>query len=200
MSRMPPLTANQMAVVTHGSPIPLLDDIPYPSIVMAEYDTMSYESRRMLPPGTPPSIAGYCEIFLVRDSGKWFAYHEDSGGSSRSVGYDTEIEALHYLHAQLSQAHAYWRLRVRHAETDLDDAGRQIIRCNGTHYTVGTEPAQGRSRDGLGFGGHRWHFRMSDGREIITHNLWHQGSIPIEYRDQLPDNATLVPNPLRGAL
>ena len=34
--------------------------------------------------------------------------------------------------------------------------------------------------------------RFTDGREVITHNLWHQGTIPKHFRARLPDNAVFV--------
>lgn len=48
-------------------------------------------------------------------------------------------------------------------------------------------------RDFLGFGGHVWKIKHSDGRTWETNNLWHDGTIPHEYRTQLPDNAEFLP-------
>jgi len=40
-----------------------------------------------------------------------------------------------------------------------------------------------------GFGGRRWFIRFHSGRVAVTDSLWHQGLIPDEWRDRLPDNA-----------
>lgn len=44
----------------------------------------------------------------------------------------------------------------------------------------------------LGHSGRRFNIRYFDGREITTNNLWYQGTIPDEYRDELKDNAEFV--------
>lgn len=41
----------------------------------------------------------------------------------------------------------------------------------------------------LGHSGRRFWIRFLDGRTITTNNLWYNGKIPDEFRDQLPDNA-----------
>lgn len=44
----------------------------------------------------------------------------------------------------------------------------------------------------IGFGGREWLIAMSDGRIISTNNLWHNGTVPEEYREQHPDNAKFI--------
>lgn len=44
----------------------------------------------------------------------------------------------------------------------------------------------------LGFGGREFRIKFNDGREVVTHNLWHQGNIPERFRDKLPDNAQFI--------
>jgi hypothetical protein len=69
------------------------------------------------------------------------------------------------------------------------EGDENIVRVEGTHYHIGDE----NSRSGFrGFGGSRFHIRFDDGREVISTNLWHQGTIPDHYRARLPDNATFV--------
>jgi len=63
---------------------------------------------------------------------------------------------------------------------------------NGEHYVIGQEPnAEARRHDGfmLGFGGREHVIRFHDGRRVVTHNLWFQGTIPELWRAELPDNA-----------
>ncbi|KPM55780.1 hypothetical protein ACG83_10935 [Frankia sp. R43] len=83
----------------------------------------------------------------------------------------------------------FWDEKIAwHANGDRTDKGQQVIRSGGEHYVVGPEG------DPLpGFGGHPFAFRLDEGGELFhTANLWHQGAIPDEYADQLPDNAERV--------
>lgn len=195
----PVLSDWQMAVVEHGNPPTDLPVGDLSRVVVGERDTDVRYGERLLPADAEPSIFGYCEVYLRHDVALWFAYHESDGGSSRSCGLPTKQDALAHLTATLARSHAYWQGLVRHvARGDRDEHGRQVVRCEGTHYIVGAEPAKGASRDGLGFGGHRWHFRLRSGEEIVSHNLWRQGRIPAEYRDLLPDNAEMIPQPVRS--
>lgn len=44
-----------------------------------------------------------------------------------------------------------------------------------------------------GFGGRKFLIKINDTQEVIeTHNLWHQGDVPIHFLDRLPDTATFV--------
>ena len=78
---------------------------------------------------------------------------------------------------------------------DAGDPDRVVI-VDGRHYRIGEEPTPGYSGT-LGFGGRKWRIRFKDGREVTTHNLWHQGGIPESFRTRLPDNAEFVPEPER---
>lgn len=42
-----------------------------------------------------------------------------------------------------------------------------------------------------GFGG-RWFKILMNGKIIITNNLYHNGTVPDEYKEQLPDNAKFL--------
>lgn len=44
-----------------------------------------------------------------------------------------------------------------------------------------------------GFAGRRFKIRFLDtGEEVVTTNLWHNGEVPEEFRDRLPDTAEFV--------
>lgn len=69
------------------------------------------------------------------------------------------------------------------------------VRVKGNHYQFGTPILADRTtyRGMLGFNGHIWKVKFFDDRpQIITNNLWHQGKIPDEFKDKLPDNAEFV--------
>ena len=76
----------------------------------------------------------------------------------------------------------YWKPLVE----NRNDPDHVVV--NGTHYTGGPEqPATPRHR--RGFGGDRYNIKFHDGREVTSTNLWCQGTIPAQFREQLPDNA-----------
>lgn len=68
--------------------------------------------------------------------------------------------------------------------------GQNVAIINGGHYTIGPEPNGFRLRDFLGMAGREFHIEFADGRRIVTHNLWYQGSVPERFRDRYQDNAT----------
>ena len=76
-----------------------------------------------------------------------------------------------------------------HEKIGIADEPR-IVRINGNHYAIGDERKGGGKFSG--FGGLEFSIRFNDGREITTHNLWGQGSIPRRFRERLPDNATWI--------
>ncbi|GAB3823880.1 hypothetical protein GCM10027610_001380 [Dactylosporangium cerinum] len=64
---------------------------------------------------------------------------------------------------------------------------------NGEHYRIGEEPtadALNNNPSQFGSYGRRYVIRFLDGREVVTHNLWHQGAIPDALRR--PDSAAFV--------
>jgi hypothetical protein len=67
------------------------------------------------------------------------------------------------------------------------DNARSII-ADGNAYMLGTATAPGRWN---GYGGSWFTVRFQDGRVVETCDLWDQGIIPSEFREQLSDNATL---------
>ncbi|MEA4956931.1 hypothetical protein SDC9_07477 [bioreactor metagenome] len=61
------------------------------------------------------------------------------------------------------------------------------VRVDGTHFWIGDEDSKSGFR---GHGGAKFIIVFSDGREVITTNLWCQGDIPLNYRKKvLHDNA-----------
>lgn len=72
----------------------------------------------------------------------------------------------------------------------LNNNYRIII--NGNCYVDSGDKPQCDYKSWLGFDGQRFYIRFFDGREITTNNLWHNGIIPQEYREQLPDNAEFI--------
>lgn len=77
---------------------------------------------------------------------------------------------------------AFWSLYV-----DKKDDER-IARIDGNHYYIENNSSNGF----VGFGGRDFKIKFNDGREIITNNLWHQGTIPDIWKDKLPDNAIFI--------
>lgn len=202
-ANLPPLSGMQDAAVHHGEPRPAprwtLADL---GIVYSERD----DHPRTYPPrDETPSILGYSEVYLHRPTGKWFAYHSEQGGSREScVASREEGEAM--ILAEVEEAARFWDEKVAWRDAgDLRPATRRgrdpepVVRVGGVHYVIGPEPARDRNgrfdRIGLGYGGSEFRFRMlADGREIISHNMWYQGPIPVEYLDRLPDNAEKLPS------
>ena len=63
-------------------------------------------------------------------------------------------------------------------------------RINGEHYVICNEfPPKGSPR---GHSGRKFAIQFNDGREVETTNLWSQGTIPDEFKDELPDNARFI--------
>lgn len=62
------------------------------------------------------------------------------------------------------------------------------VRINGSHYIIGEEDARGER----GCGGSKFIIEFTNGRRVITRNLWVQGKIPAHFREQLPDNAQFI--------
>jgi len=52
-------------------------------------------------------------------------------------------------------------------------------------------PASRAPRAHRGHGGRVFRFHTKDGRIVISSDVWHQGTVPDQFRHLLPDNATL---------
>ena len=74
----------------------------------------------------------------------------------------------------------YWLERVKNK-----DSKRQVV-AKGVVYQIENENDRSSSR---GFAGAKFVIHFFDGRKVFTSNLWHNGTVPDEFRDQLPDNA-----------
>lgn len=70
-------------------------------------------------------------------------------------------------------------------ENVTDPADRVVI--DGEHYVIREDAGPIR-----GFGGRRFDIQFFDGRTVTTRNLWHQGTVPAEWRHRYPDNAAFV--------
>jgi len=78
----------------------------------------------------------------------------------------------------------FWRKRV----AEFSDATAIV---DGQHYRIA--PDRPRANGGfLGFGGSRFEIAFTDGRRVVTRNLWTQGTVPPHFRERLPDNARFV--------
>lgn len=63
---------------------------------------------------------------------------------------------------------------------------------DGECYCLGTPVLSTKPSSMLGYGGRHFTIRISNGEVIETNNLWYNGTVPPEFKDQLPDNATFV--------
>lgn len=152
-----------------------------------------------------PPVAGYSAVFV--HDGRWFARRESDGGSSRSHAFESREAAEEHIRADVALVVGFWMEKVgwllagdltTPPSWDRSRYRSRVIRCNGTHYTLGLEPSEyelrrNQSYGGLGFGGRQMAFRMfADGSRVQSRNCWHQGRIPAEFLDLLPDNAESV--------
>lgn len=69
---------------------------------------------------------------------------------------------------------------------ERDIPNRLVI--NGVHY-VHNGMSKSKYR---GMGGSEYTIKLNGGAIVKTNDLWHQGDIPQEFRDELPDNAEFV--------
>lgn len=61
------------------------------------------------------------------------------------------------------------------------------VRISNSHYWIEKEDVP--SGAFRGFNGRKFRIVFQNGREVITTNLWSQGTIPPRFRGRLPDNA-----------
>ncbi len=103
----------------------------------------------------------------------WSFWPDDSGADVPETKVDPEF------------LREYWQFRV-----DTKDDPRQV-RVRGRLYWLGPD-YQSTPRECKGFAGAEFRIRFLDGREVITHDLWTNGVIPLAYREELPDNARFL--------
>jgi hypothetical protein len=76
-------------------------------------------------------------------------------------------------------------------DDQLADRSNAVV-IGSVHYRIGKHIANIKPSL-LGFGGRHSTIRMIDTGEIIeTNDLWHQGTVPEEYRELMPNNAEFV--------
>lgn len=81
----------------------------------------------------------------------------------------------------------FWTSRMKLHQTSENSA----IVC-GCAYMV--HPMEDRTKGMfLGFGGRLQRFRFHDGRTLDSNNVWFQGEIPDIFREEMSDNAEIVP-------
>lgn len=81
----------------------------------------------------------------------------------------------------------WWDKVEMRANNDLYQ-GNRVVRVRYNHYIIYPDNPNGFQ----GFGGREHTIRFDNGDEIVTHNLWHQGEIPMWFREHLPNNAVFV--------
>ncbi len=86
----------------------------------------------------------------------------------------------------------FWNNKVSWKENGDTVLDGRCVRIKGAHYLVAPENERGMR----GFGGAifkiRWTSGPFEGEEVVTTNLWHQGTIPSDYAERLSDNAEWV--------
>jgi hypothetical protein len=76
----------------------------------------------------------------------------------------------------------YWQGRL-----EKKDLPESIIMNGSAYWDAGFKVNGGR-----GFGGSLWKIKKFTGEVIQTNDLWHNGTIPPHFKDQLPDNAEKI--------
>jgi hypothetical protein len=66
----------------------------------------------------------------------------------------------------------------------------KTVRVGGDHFYI--EPDAKDDNQFKGLGGARYGIKFNDGRLLLSHNLWSQGTIPKHFRSRLPDNARFL--------
>lgn len=85
---------------------------------------------------------------------------------------------------ELKSQDDYWNKLVEQKDNE------RYVRVDGHHYAI--SPDNSSPNTMRGFGGRRFNILFKDGRKVVSHNLWAQGSIPLRFRERLPDNAFFV--------
>ena len=79
----------------------------------------------------------------------------------------------------------FWMLKIR----DVNKAPEKFETIKNNLYYIADENDNDSFR---GFDGRKFIIKYNDGRQIITTNMWHNGTIPEKFRDKLPDNAIFI--------
>ena len=79
----------------------------------------------------------------------------------------------------------FWLLKIR----DINKAPEKFAIVKNNLYYIANE----NDRDSFrGFDGRKFIIKFNNGRQIITTNMWHNGTIPEKFRNRLPDNAIFI--------
>lgn len=97
-------------------------------------------------------------------------------------------QAEAFIQHSINSERRHWDDIVARRYTD-----NRLVVADGHAYHIGKESGKNIPSHLKGFGGDRWEIAFHDGRVIICDSLWHYGDVPSEWRDYLPDNATLTP-------
>lgn len=66
------------------------------------------------------------------------------------------------------------------------------VRVDHRHYMITPDLPPERPKHLAGHSGALFQIAFHNGRRVESRNLWHQGEIPEEYWDRLPDNAVFA--------
>jgi hypothetical protein len=115
-------------------------------------------------------------------------------GDEERCRYNEETVAALTARQHCFSCDFYWRFLNDPAPLPNRHHHSTAVIANGHIYTDGGNVENaGHDTRLLGFGGHKWHFRMLDGsREWVSNNVWHGGEIPEVWRKEIPDNAEIV--------
>ena len=97
------------------------------------------------------------------------------------TGYGSKYSTICSICSSKCFKKAFW-----HEKVDRKD---EYLIIEGVCYYVGDENDKGSFR---GFGGRKFFIRKRNGQLLKTTNLWHQGEVPEEFRDELRNNAEFI--------
>lgn len=129
------------------------------------------------------------DVYTRADGKGYVAFSRSPGGSQASPAKTLE-EANARLAEMRKFREDFWLEKVRwHENGDRTDRGEHCLRINGKHFVA--KPGE----RGHGFGGRRFVWQdLTTLQNFESSNVWHQGDIPPEFRDRLPDNAVWLEN------
>lgn len=132
------------------------------------------------------------QVFERADGNGFIAYHKSPGGSV-SCGSVTRSGAFARLVEYQDHTRDFWREKVAWlCDGDRTESGSHAIRIDGHHYTATPGIVSGNTSF-RGHGGRLFRWCELDSGEVYeSNNVWHQGQIPPEFQELLPNNAVWV--------
>lgn len=119
--------------------------------------------------------------YTTRPSIIWSGYVDIlESGQLRAITPENRVDEMIAHFVESTRSH------FQHVVDRKLAGDERLVIANGCAYSIGSS-----SDDPKGFGGQPWLIRFHDGRTVTTVSLWCLGDIPAEWREQLPDNATL---------